>query len=71
MRQSPVIFYMCESGTKMSIITGHENPHENTVFSLLGVHQVALLTHIDKICEETAKDASHVYTSQVIREAVG
>ncbi|XP_047442182.1 interferon-induced protein 44 isoform X2 [Mugil cephalus] len=36
----------------------------------LGVHQVALLTHIDKICEATAKDASQVYRSSVIREAM-
>lgn len=34
----------------------------------LGVHQVALLTHIDKVCSETAKDVAQVYKSKVIRD---
>lgn len=36
----------------------------------LGVHQVALLTHIDKICQETSKDGSHVYRSLSVRETM-
>ncbi|KAM7388047.1 hypothetical protein PAMP_024248 [Pampus punctatissimus] len=37
----------------------------------MGVHQVALLTHIDKICSETAKDVTQVYKSYIIREMMG
>ncbi|XP_042371117.1 interferon-induced protein 44 isoform X2 [Plectropomus leopardus] len=37
----------------------------------LGVHQVALLTHIDQICPETAKDVTQVYKSRVIRDMMG
>ncbi|XP_069009400.1 interferon-induced protein 44 isoform X2 [Embiotoca jacksoni] len=37
----------------------------------LGVHQVALLTHVDQICTETAKDATNVYKSRIIREMMG
>ncbi|XP_018550709.1 interferon-induced protein 44 isoform X2 [Lates calcarifer] len=37
----------------------------------LGVHQVALLTHIDKICPETAKDVTQVYTSRIIQDMMG
>ncbi|XP_074523565.1 interferon-induced protein 44-like isoform X2 [Halichoeres trimaculatus] len=36
----------------------------------LGVHQVALLTHIDQICSETAKDVTKVYKSGIIRETM-
>ncbi|XP_013866258.1 interferon-induced protein 44-like [Austrofundulus limnaeus] len=36
----------------------------------LGVHQVALLTHIDKVCQGTAKDIGHVYKSQSIKETM-
>ncbi|XP_035509840.1 interferon-induced protein 44 isoform X2 [Morone saxatilis] len=36
----------------------------------LGVHQVALLTHIDQICKDTAKDVSQVYKSLLIRETM-
>ncbi|XP_028260002.1 interferon-induced protein 44-like isoform X2 [Parambassis ranga] len=39
--------------------------------SNLGVHQVALLTHVDKICEETAKDSSSVYRSRVVQNMMG
>ena len=38
---------------------------------VLGVHQVALLTHIDKICSDTAKDVTQVYESRIIRDIVG
>ncbi|XP_047229980.1 interferon-induced protein 44 isoform X2 [Girardinichthys multiradiatus] len=38
--------------------------------SELGVHQVALLTHIDQICQETAKDISLVYKSLRVQEAM-
>ncbi|KAI3368612.1 hypothetical protein L3Q82_025616 [Scortum barcoo] len=36
----------------------------------LGVHQVALLTHIDRICMQTSKDVTKVYESQIIRETI-
>ncbi|XP_041862148.1 interferon-induced protein 44-like [Melanotaenia boesemani] len=36
----------------------------------LGVHQVALLTHVDQICPETAKDVTQVYKSRNIIEVV-
>ncbi|XP_028301466.1 interferon-induced protein 44-like isoform X3 [Gouania willdenowi] len=32
----------------------------------LGVHQVALLTHVDRICQETNEDVSHVYKSKIV-----
>ncbi|MED6294745.1 hypothetical protein CHARACLAT_024254 [Characodon lateralis] len=38
--------------------------------SELGVHQVALLTHVDQICQETAKDISLVYKSLSVRETI-
>ncbi|MEQ2261362.1 hypothetical protein XENORESO_009474 [Xenotaenia resolanae] len=38
--------------------------------SELGVHQVALLTHVDQICQETAKDISLVYKSLSVRETM-
>ncbi|XP_014329994.1 interferon-induced protein 44-like isoform X1 [Xiphophorus maculatus] len=38
--------------------------------SELGVHQVALLTHVDQICPETAKDVSNVYKSLSVRETM-
>ncbi|XP_062868955.1 interferon-induced protein 44-like [Trichomycterus rosablanca] len=31
--------------------------------SKLGVHQVALLTHVDEVCSETSRDVSNVYRS--------
>ncbi|XP_037626111.1 interferon-induced protein 44 [Sebastes umbrosus] len=34
----------------------------------LGVHQVALLTHIDQICSETAKDVTQVYKSRIVQD---
>lgn len=34
----------------------------------LGVHQVALLTHVDQVCSETAKDVTKVYESRVIKD---
>ncbi|XP_054459379.1 interferon-induced protein 44 isoform X2 [Anoplopoma fimbria] len=36
----------------------------------LGVHQVALLTHIDKICSETDKDVTQVYKSSIVRKMI-
>ncbi len=42
-----------------------------TVLYFVGVHQVALLTHIDQICPETAKDVTKVYKSSIIRNMVG
>nr|XP_046246604.1 interferon-induced protein 44 isoform X2 [Scatophagus argus] len=41
--------------------------HLREHISDLGVHQVALLTHIDQVSPETAKDVSMVYKSQHIR----
>ncbi|KAM4575601.1 interferon-induced protein 44-like isoform 3-T3 [Fundulus diaphanus] len=38
--------------------------------SELGVHQVALLTHVDKICQETANDVSQVYRSPSVRDTM-
>ncbi|XP_035504770.1 interferon-induced protein 44-like [Scophthalmus maximus] len=37
----------------------------------LGVHQVALLTHVDTICPETAKDVTQVYKSARIQVTMG
>ncbi|XP_031715220.1 interferon-induced protein 44 [Anarrhichthys ocellatus] len=37
----------------------------------LGVHQVALLTHIDQICSETYKDVTQVYKTRIIRDMMG
>ncbi|KAK2908051.1 hypothetical protein Q8A73_009124 [Channa argus] len=37
----------------------------------VSVHQVALLTHVDQICPETAKDVSQVYKSCIIKEMIG
>ncbi|XP_075944351.1 interferon-induced protein 44-like isoform X2 [Anarhichas minor] len=37
----------------------------------LGVHQVALLTHIDQVCSETYKDVTQVYMSPIIRDMMG
>ncbi|XP_076009765.1 interferon-induced protein 44-like isoform X2 [Genypterus blacodes] len=36
----------------------------------LGVHQVALLTHVDSICSETAKDVTQVYRSRIIQQTI-
>lgn len=36
----------------------------------MGVHQVVLLTHIDKICPETANDTSQVYRSVLVRNTI-
>ncbi|XP_007236601.2 interferon-induced protein 44 [Astyanax mexicanus] len=36
--------------------------------SNLGVHQVALLTHIDMVCKETAQDITHVYQSPLVHQ---
>ncbi|KAL1023219.1 hypothetical protein UPYG_G00037890 [Umbra pygmaea] len=36
----------------------------------LGVHQVALLTHVDKVCEETARDITQVYKSRIIQQTI-
>uniref|UniRef100_A0A1A7WWJ4 Interferon-induced protein 44-like n=1 Tax=Iconisemion striatum TaxID=60296 RepID=A0A1A7WWJ4_9TELE len=38
--------------------------------SELGVHQVALLTHVDKVCPKTAKDVSEVYRSPSVKETM-
>ncbi|XP_062251620.1 interferon-induced protein 44 [Platichthys flesus] len=35
-----------------------------------GIHQVALLTHVDEICARTATDVSMVYASEAIKETM-
>lgn len=37
---------------------------------LLGVHQVALLTHVDLVCPETAQDVTNVYRSRIVQATV-
>ncbi|XP_066504224.1 interferon-induced protein 44 isoform X2 [Hoplias malabaricus] len=36
--------------------------------SNMGVHQVALLTHVDEVCKETAQDVTCVYKSPIIQQ---
>ncbi|XP_036443134.1 interferon-induced protein 44-like isoform X2 [Colossoma macropomum] len=36
--------------------------------SNLGVHQVALLTHVDEICKETSQDITHVYRNPTVQQ---
>ncbi|XP_011613345.1 interferon-induced protein 44-like [Takifugu rubripes] len=38
--------------------------------SELGIHQVALLTHVDLVCPETAQDVTNVYKSRVVQAAI-
>ncbi|XP_062412405.1 interferon-induced protein 44-like [Sardina pilchardus] len=38
--------------------------------SALGVHQVAVLTHVDKVCTKTASDLSQVYKSSSVKQAM-
>ncbi|XP_051767458.1 interferon-induced protein 44 isoform X2 [Ctenopharyngodon idella] len=38
--------------------------------SNLGVHQVALLTHVDQVCKATGSDITQVYKSQTIQQAM-
>lgn len=38
--------------------------------SNLGVHQVAVLTHVDQVCKATGSDISNVYRSQSVQQAV-
>ncbi|KAL2090174.1 hypothetical protein ACEWY4_014862 [Coilia grayii] len=38
--------------------------------SALGVHQVALLTHVDKVCLKTAADVSQVYRSTPLKNVM-
>ncbi|XP_041646585.1 interferon-induced protein 44-like isoform X1 [Cheilinus undulatus] len=52
-----------------SLITTFQLLREH--ISDLGVHQVALLTHVDQVCPETAKDVTKVYGSRVIKEMMG
>ncbi|CAI5684984.1 interferon-induced protein 44 isoform X2 [Oreochromis niloticus] len=37
----------------------------------LGVHQVALLSHVDQVCLQTAKDVTGVYESRTIQDVMG
>lgn len=36
----------------------------------LGVHQVALVTHVDQVCPETAQDVTKVYRSRLVHATV-
>ncbi|KAG9350806.1 hypothetical protein JZ751_024695 [Albula glossodonta] len=36
----------------------------------LGVHQVALLTHVDQVCQATAGDITKVYRSQLLKKTM-
>ncbi|KAJ8395512.1 hypothetical protein AAFF_G00032460 [Aldrovandia affinis] len=36
----------------------------------LGVHQVALLTHVDQVCQETALDVTKVYRSRLLQHTM-
>uniref|UniRef100_A0A4W5NDR8 Uncharacterized protein n=1 Tax=Hucho hucho TaxID=62062 RepID=A0A4W5NDR8_9TELE len=36
----------------------------------LGVHQVALLTHVDQVCQETARDITQVYNSKIVQQTM-
>ncbi|XP_076133830.1 interferon-induced protein 44-like isoform X1 [Alosa pseudoharengus] len=38
--------------------------------SALGVQQVAVLTHVDKVCAKTARDISQVYNGSLLKQAV-
>ncbi|CAM4653470.1 unnamed protein product [Leuciscus chuanchicus] len=38
--------------------------------SNLGVHQVALLTHVDQVCKSTGSDITQVYRSQNVQQAM-
>ncbi|KAK7137368.1 hypothetical protein R3I93_017447 [Phoxinus phoxinus] len=38
--------------------------------SNLGVHQVALLTHVDQVCKTTGSDITQVYRSQSVQQAM-
>ncbi|KAJ8370285.1 hypothetical protein SKAU_G00103130 [Synaphobranchus kaupii] len=36
----------------------------------LGVHQVALLTHVDQVCQDTARDITNVYRSRLVKQTM-
>ncbi|KAG5276466.1 hypothetical protein AALO_G00132370 [Alosa alosa] len=40
------------------------------LISALDIHQVALLTHVDKVCPKTASDVSQVYKSSPVKYAM-
>ncbi|XP_048108982.1 interferon-induced protein 44 [Alosa alosa] len=40
------------------------------LISALGVHQVALLTHVDKVCPKTASDISQVYKISSLKQVM-
>ncbi len=42
----------------------------NIIVWIAGVHQVALLTHVDQVCNATRSDITKVYKSQAIQQAV-
>ncbi|XP_072516878.1 interferon-induced protein 44 isoform X2 [Salminus brasiliensis] len=38
--------------------------------SSLGVHQVALLTHVDEVCKQTSQDITNVYQSTTVQQTM-
>ncbi|XP_051550500.1 interferon-induced protein 44 isoform X1 [Myxocyprinus asiaticus] len=44
--------------------------HRELDSSNTGVHQVALLTHVDQVCRATGSDITQVYQSQIIQQAM-
>ncbi|KAL4634837.1 interferon-induced protein 44-like [Arapaima gigas] len=44
--------------------------HLREHISDLGVHQVAVLTHVDQVCPETDRDVSNVYRSRLVQQAI-
>ncbi|XP_076133829.1 interferon-induced protein 44-like [Alosa pseudoharengus] len=40
------------------------------LISALDIHQVALLTHVDKVCPKTASDVSQVYKSSPVKDVM-
>ncbi|KAL3047225.1 hypothetical protein OYC64_021444 [Pagothenia borchgrevinki] len=57
---SKILTYPKGLGTTFRLLRKH--------ISDLDIHQVALLTQIDQICPETAKDVTQVYKSGIIQE---
>lgn len=59
-------------GSTLNTFTGFKSNFQQLRehISDLGIHQVALLTHIDKICPDTQKDASAVYSSVHLKQLI-
>ncbi|XP_016898243.1 interferon-induced protein 44-like isoform X1 [Cynoglossus semilaevis] len=59
-------------GSKLNTFTGYKSTFQQLRehISDLGIHQVALLTHIDKISPDTEKDISTVYSSIHLKQLI-